>query len=77
MKSVKIPRPNNKPQAYAFKNYDYLNSVFIPDTVTVIGHRAFENYTGTINVQAEAKPENWDADWNPNHATVNWGYTSD
>jgi len=61
-------------QAYAFKHHDYLNSVYIPDSVTVIGHRAFENYTGTINVEAESKPENWHLNWNPNNAVVNWGY---
>ena len=49
--------------------------MLIPDTVTVIGEQAFENYTGTINAQSEAKPENWDANWNPNDANVNWGYT--
>ncbi|MDD3713072.1 MAG: leucine-rich repeat protein, partial [Candidatus Izemoplasmatales bacterium] len=60
---------------YAFSWCPELNELFIADTVTYVGIRAFDNTRDVIlNIEATSKPAGWAADWNANGAlTVNWG----
>jgi uncharacterized repeat protein (TIGR02543 family) len=61
--------------AYAFGWCPELDELFIADTVTYIGPRAFDNTRNVVlNIEATTKPAGWAADWNNNGAiTVNWG----
>ncbi len=61
--------------AYAFGWCPELDELFIADTVTYIGTRAFDNTRNVVlNIEATTKPAGWAADWNTNDAiTVNWG----
>ena len=59
---------------YAFYNFDYLETVYIPKTVEKIGYQAFYNYQLVINVEAKSRPIGWDWSWE-NVFQVNWGVT--
>lgn len=64
-------------QAYAFKNQDHIKSIYIPDSVLIIGEHVFQGADSvTIDVQATEKPEGWHEDWNPDGRPVNWEPTS-
>lgn len=61
--------------SYAFSLCPELDELFIADTVTYVGVRAFDNTHNVIlNIEATSKPTGWADDWNVNGATiVNWG----
>ncbi len=66
-------------QAYAFKDDDHLDSIYIPDSVETIGEHAFEGLKEDtkLNVEATEKPEGWHEEWNPDDLDVTWGYEKD
>ena len=62
--------------AYAFYLSNALTSVYIPLSVTFMGHSVFGSSTNlTIYVEATSKPSRWETDWNPYNKPVIWGYS--
>jgi hypothetical protein len=67
--------------AYTFNNVSSLESIFIPNSITIIPAYAFQEcYALTIYCEAESKQEGWSTDWNnlgPRSAPVVWGFAND
>ncbi len=65
--------------AWAFAESANLKTVFIPVSVTEIGEHAFADVAEdvVINAGADARPEGWHENWNPDELHVNWGQTND
>lgn len=62
--------------SWAFGYCGTLESITIPSSVTSIGSSVFTGCSNvTINVEASAKPDGWDVNWNPENYPINWGYT--
>ena len=83
--SIKIPESVHKIGISAFAHCKDLQSIYLPQTVTVIESSAF---FGTpqlvINCEAESKPTGWDEQWCYSEravqrgcSTINWGVKYD
>jgi hypothetical protein len=61
-----------------FINNDSITSIWIPNSVTVIGASAFAGCTNlTIFAETESRPVGWHNNWNPNNRPVIWNYVPD
>ncbi len=57
---------------YAFSNYNNLDYICLPATVTEVGSNAFRDYTGIIAINAYQPEEPVELDWLPEGAEVVW-----
>lgn len=74
--SIVIPSGVTIINSWAFGYCGTLESITIPSSVTSIGSSVFTGCSNvTINVEASAKPDGWDVNWNPENYPINWGYT--
>ena len=87
--SITIPDSVKVIASRAFYGCTGLTSVYIPDSVTVMGYEAFAGWyppshsfsriTLKINCEAEKTPETWNGNWfytsygNDEYYTINWG----
>jgi hypothetical protein len=63
--------------AYCFENCSKLGSIYIPSGVNAVGHWAFYGCKAlSIRCGAPARPNGWDAAWNPGNRPVAWGVAS-
>ena len=61
--------------SYAFSYCDFLNSVFIPNTIITIEAYIFHKCSDiTIYCEASSKPAGWHNNWNYTNCPVVWGY---
>lgn len=77
--SVNIPNSIVFIGLFAFVNCSSLKSIVIPKSVSSMGTCVFLdcNKDLVIKCEAEAKPDNWAEDWNPNNLKVIWGYVDE
>lgn len=57
----------------AFLNCPKLISVVIPNNITIVGEKAFNNSKVTFYCKVNSKPTNWSVNWNGGLGTVYWG----
>ena len=73
---INIPEGVTRIGNYAFRNCRKLKRIVIPESVAEMGANAFLGCEKlTIRCGIGAKPESWDATWNPDDRRVVWGYT--
>ena len=61
--------------SYAFSYCDFLNSVFIPNTIiTIEAYIFYECSDIIVYCEASSKPAGWHNNWNYTNCPVVWGY---
>ncbi len=74
LSSVTLSSSLNTIESHAFVDCTSLRTIFIPKSVTTMGNYIFEGCTNlTIKVEANSQPKNWEASWNVEDFTVEWG----